>query len=296
MKTVYVFGSLNTDLCIDTPYVPKAGETLTGGEFKINFGGKGANQAVACAKLGGRVKMCGAVGDDTFGKDMVENLKNNGVDVSFVKEVKGVNSGVAVIVLTEGDNRIILSKGANDCLTEEDADAFISDAKVGDIFVTQAENPVPVIGYALKKAKEKGMFVVFNPAPAVKELADFLPYVDMITPNETECAILSGGKGIKEAVAGFNVAHVIVTLGKDGWYYNNLGKEKSGKSIKIKTVDTTAAGDTFLGSLCYKLSIGESIENALPFSAICAGIACSRKGAQPSIPTLKEVESFKPEY
>ena len=189
MKNIYTLGSLNMDLCIESPYMPAKGETIIGGNFLTNGGGKGANQATAASKLGGNVFMCGAVGDDDFGKTLKSNLSNAGVNVDCVKTVTGVSTGIAVIILSQGDNRIILDKGANACITESDVDKFLSTAKQGDIFLTQLENPIEVIGYGLKKAKEKGLFTVLNPAPATVEIMPYLMWVDLITPNETEMQI-----------------------------------------------------------------------------------------------------------
>ena len=174
MKNIYVVGSINTDLVINTPYMPKAGETLTGSGFFTAHGGKGANQAVAAARLGGKVKMCGCVGGDDFGLSAINALKVEGIDVENVRKIDGVPTGTAVIIVENGDNRIILDKGANGQLTESDIDKALATAVAGDIYVTQLENPIEIIGYGLKKAKEKGMFVVLNPAPANTEIEPYL--------------------------------------------------------------------------------------------------------------------------
>lgn len=150
MKKIYVVGSVNTDLVITTPYMPKAGETLTGSGFFVAHGGKGANQAVAAARLGGKVVMCGLVGDDDFGKSAVRGFTEVGIDVSHVRVVSGSPSGIAVIIIENGDNRIILDKGANAELSEKNIDEALSDAEEGDIYLTQLETPVKVIGYGLK--------------------------------------------------------------------------------------------------------------------------------------------------
>ena len=158
MKNIYVVGSINTDLVINTPYMPKAGETLTGSGFFTAHGGKGANQAVAAARLGGKVKMCGCVGGDDFGLSAINALKVEGIDVKNVRKIDGVPTGTAVIIVENGDNRIILDKGANGQLTESDIDKALATATAGDIYVTQLENPIEIIGYGLKKAKEKHPF------------------------------------------------------------------------------------------------------------------------------------------
>ena len=196
MKKIFITGSVNTDLVISAPYMPVGGETLTGSGFFTAKGGKGANQAVAACRLGGQVAMCACVGDDTFGQDALTAFKQEGIDTTHIRVVTGVATGTAVIVVTDGENRIILDKGANACLTKRDIDEFLATAKAGDIYLTQLENPIEVIGYGLKKAKEKDMFVVLNPAPANTDIRPYLCYCDLITPNETELEILGGKEEI----------------------------------------------------------------------------------------------------
>lgn len=288
MKKIFVVGSLNSDLVIHAPYMPVGGETLMGKDFATNNGGKGANQACACAKLGGEIYMCGCVGNDAFGEGLINSLSNDGVHTDFIRKVDNVPTGVAVIVVTEGENRIILDSGANAHLTENDIDKMLEIASEGDIFLTQLENPISVIGYGLKKAKEKGLFVVLNPAPANTEIKEYLQYVDLITPNETELEILGG---IKE-LSGYGIKTIITTLGSKGYEIYENGKGKIYPCIKVNVVDTTAAGDTASGGLCAMLSKGEAIENAMAFGSKAASIACSRHGAQKSVPTLFEVLNY----
>ena len=287
MKKIYVVGSVNTDLVITTPYMPKAGETLTGSGFFVAHGGKGANQAVAAARLGGKVVMCGLVGDDDFGKSAVRGFTEVGIDVSHVRVVSGSPSGIAVIIIENGDNRIILDKGANAELSEKNIDEALSDAEEGDIYLTQLETPVKVIGYGLKKAREKGMYVILNPAPANKDVVPYLKYCDLITPNETETEIMGG----KEFLLS-QVPTLLVTLGGKGFEIIDKNGTKRYDCLKIKPVDTTAAGDTLCGGLAAMLSKGKTLEESAIFGSKAASIACTRKGAQPSIPTLTEVENY----
>ena len=288
MKKIFVTGSINTDFVISAPYMPVGGETLTGSGFFTAKGGKGANQAVAASRLGGNVTMCACVGDDLFGEETLKSFKEEGIDVTHIRTVEGVATGTAVIVVTDGENRIILDKGANACLTEKDIDAFLENAKAGDIYLTQLENPIEVIGYGLKKAKEKGMFVVLNPAPANTEIRPYLCYCDLITPNETELEILGG----KQEILNKTNAKLLVTLGSKGYSIQTKDGETTYPCIKVKAVDTTAAGDTLSGGLCAKLAQGESLETAAAFGSKAASIACTRKGAQPSVPTFDEVENY----
>ena len=289
MKRIFVVGSLNYDLVINAPYMPKGGETLKGSDFMTNAGGKGANQAFACGKLGGKIYMCGAVGNDSFGDALLKSLNAADVNTDSVKRVDGVSTGVAVIVVTEGENRIIIDSGANAHVTKEDIDAFLDNADEGDIFLTQLENPIEAVGYALEKAKEKGLLVLLNPAPASQDIIKYLKYVDIITPNETELEILGG----KEALFKEGIKTVITTLGSKGYEIATLNGATKYPCIKVKAVDTTAAGDTASGGLAVKLAEGKTLEEAMAFGSLAASIACTRRGAQISVPSIGEVENFK---
>lgn len=292
MHSIFVLGSLNTDLVIKTPYMPEAGETLTGLGFLTTFGGKGANQAAAAARLGGHVTMAGCVGDDSFGGGMIANLAAFGVRTSPVRTVADTSSGVAVITVCDGNNRIILHPGANACVTEADVDLLLAEAVADDLFLVQAEIPTEIILYALKAAKTRGMRTVFNPAPAKKELTVCFPYTDILTPNETELAILTDGATPEEAAGRLGIQSLVVTLGGDGWYANEGGVERRGACPKVKVLDTTAAGDTFCGAMVVRLARGDFLFDALPYASACASLACTKLGAQPSIPSLEEVEAF----
>ena len=288
MKKIFIVGSLNYDLVINAPYMPVGGETIKGSDFMTNAGGKGANQAYAAAKLGGEVYMCGAVGDDSFGEALIESLNSVGANTDFVKKVPKTSTGVAVIVVTEGENRIIIDSGANAKITNEDIDKFLENAERGDIFLTQLESPIDVVGYALMHAKEKGLTVILNPAPASVEIKKYLSYVDIITPNETELEILGG----KDLLLGLGIETVITTLGAQGYEIASNNGAKIYPCIKVKAVDTTAAGDTASGGLCVGLSKGETLEKAIAFGSLAASIACTRRGAQMSVPSLNELSEY----
>lgn len=287
MKQVYVIGSINTDLVINTPYIPQAGETLTGSGFFTARGGKGANQAVAAARLGANVTMCGCVGDDDFGLSALNALQAEGIDVTYIRKVDGIPTGTAMIIVENGDNRIILDKGANGFLSERDIDSALESAKAGDIYITQLENPIEVVGYGMKKAKEKGMFVVLNPAPANSDIQPFLEYCDLIVPNESELELFGGKEKLLD-----KVSTLVVTLGADGHEIVTKVDEKKFPCMKVTPIDTTAAGDTFCGGMVTMLAQGESLEDATRFGSLAASIACTRKGAQPSIPHRDEVLGF----
>lgn len=284
---LFILGSINTDLVINTPYVPNKGETLIGSGFFTAHGGKGANQAVAAARSGAHVVMCGALGNDDFGKSARQSLLDEGIDCRHIKTVDGVSSGIAVIVLSSGDNRIILDVGANHKITEKDVDEFLLEAQKGDIFLTQLETPIDVTGYALKRAKEMGLTVILNPAPANKNIAKYLQYVDILTPNENECELLGGVDNLLK-----NNMTLIVTLGEKGFRIITSKSDETYPCIKIQPVDTTAAGDTFCGAMIAELLEGKPLVEAAKFGSKAASIACTRKGAQPSIPSKEEVLNY----
>ena len=288
MKKIFIVGSLNYDLVINAPYMPVGGETLKGSDFMTNAGGKGANQAYACGKLGGDAYMCGVVGCDSFGEILINSLKGAGVNTDFIRKTEKTSTGVAIIVVTEGENRIIIDSGANGLLTNEDIDKMLNEASEGDIYLTQLENPIDVIGYGLKRAKEKGLCVVLNPAPASTDIVKYLKYVDIITPNETELEILGGKSSLFEA----GIKTVITTLGAQGYEIATENESKIYPCIKVKAVDTTAAGDTASGGLSVGLASGKTLEEAIRFGSICASIACTRRGAQQSVPSLSEVQKY----
>lgn len=294
---IYVLGSINMDMVAVTPYMPKNGETLKALKYYTNPGGKGANQACAIAKLGGKVKMIGKVGTDAYGPYMKQNLASFGVDVEHVTSVD-TTSGIAIIVVVDGDNRIILDAGANDCVTKEDVDCGLKDAKSGDILIMQLEIPMDIVTYAADIAKQKGMIVILNPAPAAELGQDLLCNVDIITPNETETEIITGVSPDSEVELAlavknfykFGIKNVVITMGSRGaivTYGNNIVPIES---RKVKAVDTTSAGDTYVGAIAVKLDEGVDIVTACKFASVASSITVTREGAAKSIPTLKEVE------
>lgn len=291
MKKIFVVGSINTDLVIHAPYLPERGETLTGDSFMIAHGGKGANQAVAAARLGGDVLFCACVGDDVFGREAIDSLAREGIDVRNVRVRKGTPTGTAVIVVVDGDNRIILDKGANAYLEERDVDEALKSASSGDILLVQLENPINVIGHALQVGREKGMLTVLNPAPANREIEPYLSRCDIVVPNETEAEILGGRRELSE-----RVQRLLVTVGAEGFELYEKQRVEKVPCVRVKAVDTTAAGDTFLGGLCAKLSQGAELLSAAKFGGAAASLACTRRGAQPSIPTTSETEKFLKEF
>ena len=293
MNTIYVLGSLNMDLVIETDKVPIKGETVAGKNFSTCPGGKGLNQAIAAAKLGGKVKMLGAIGYDSFGERMFNALKENGVDVSHVKSVKGVSSGIAMILLYKKDNRIVLDLGANLKLQKKDVDDFLRGAQKGDIFLSQLENDLELIGYALEVAKRKKMRTVINPAPCKIGIKKYARFIDVLTPNSGELrALLKYGK-YQQKPDKLGISTIIETRGKEGYCCYKNKETISEKARKVKVVDTTGAGDTFTGALCYQLSLGKEVnKTSLNFASLAASISTTRKGSSVSSPTLEEINKF----
>jgi ribokinase len=299
MKKIFVLGSLNMDLVISAPYFPQAGETMSGSGFMTNPGGKGANQAAACAKLGGQVSMGGCVGADEFGTSLRDNLASFGVDIRHVYPMAEQPTGVALIILTQGDNRIILSAGANQGVGTSHIDAHLALAKPGDILLVQLEIPFNMVKYAMQKANEKEMLIILNPAPAHEQTVELLEYADIFVPNETELKILTGKEDVEEGVhdlAKRGIETLIVTLGKKGlcWYCSSpavtIGYMDAPEVEAV--VDTTAAGDTFCGALAVALVRDYSLSDAINYASHAAALSVTKTGAQASIPTYKEVKAF----
>ena len=280
--------------------LPKPGETISGEGFLTNSGGKGLNQAVACSRLGGSTYMVGAIGDDSYGQALIKTLTDFVVDASCVTTVD-THSGIAVITVSSGQNSIIISGGANMQLPAQYVvDTLTQYAQKGDILLTQLETPIDVTYAALKTAKKLGMTTILNPAPAVILDKELYPLVDIITPNETETQILTGilpedpdsiNKGLGALIA-LGVKSAIITLGSNGIALYTDGKAALIPAVKVKAVDTTAAGDTFVGTLSSALSRGEALESACKLGVKAAALTCTRKGAAISIPSLDEVHAF----
>lgn len=298
MKTILVIGSLNTDMVIQTEKIPKAGETVLGGDFFMNTGGKGANQAVAAARLGGKVIFIGKVGDDIFGQKSIQSLKEEGIETTFVGIASEVSSGVAMITVDKkGENAIVVAPGANYRLNIEDIEKASEPFYAGDLIVLQMEIPIQTVEHIIVKAKSLEKKVILNPAPAQKLNADLLRGLYMITPNETEAEVLTGIKIGDEATATAaaqclldkGVETVIITLGERGALVKTQNVCAIIPSPRVEAVDTTAAGDTFNGALAVALSEGKDILAATAFACRAASIAVTRKGAQISMPYRQEV-------
>ena len=301
MKNICVIGSLNMDLVVNVDTMPKPGQTIIGSNFKEVPGGKGANQAVAMARLNGNVSMIGKVGEDGFGQTLINSLKNDKVDTTYIQTSKGA-TGVALITVDKNaQNSIVVSPGANFEVKEDDIDNNIEAIKNSDIVVLQLETPLNNIKYALNKAKELNKYTILNPAPAVKLDDEIIKNVDLLTPNETELEIISGvsietEEDIQKAAQIMiekGVKELIVTLGSKGSLYINKEKSMFKKAYKVEAVDTTAAGDSYTGALAVALSQDKNIEDAMDFASKVGALSVLKEGAQSSLPTLEDVKNFR---
>ena len=301
MKNICVIGSLNMDLVVNVDTMPKPGQTIIGSNFKEVPGGKGANQAVAMARLNGNVTMIGKVGEDGFGQTLINSLKNDKVDTTYIQTAKGA-TGVALITVDKNaQNSIVVSPGVNFEVKEDDIDNNIEAIKNSDIVVLQLETPLDTIKYALNKAKELNKYTILNPAPAVKLDDEIIKNVDLLTPNETELEIISGvsietEEDIQKAsqiMIEKGVKELIVTLGSKGSLYINKEKSMFKKAYKVEAVDTTAAGDSYTGALAVALSQDKGMEEAMDFASKVGALSVLKEGAQSSLPTLEDVENFR---
>lgn len=303
MKKIEVIGSSNVDTTLHVKDFPKPGETINASEVTIASGGKGANQAIAAAKSGADVKFISRIGEDSFGEFMMKQLKSYGVSTDYVETTTGEDTGHAYITLNEnGQNNIIIDHGANYLLNSTDVTAA-SDL-IGDIdaVIAQFETPLEATITAFRIAKKQGAVTILNPAPAISDIpVQLLELTDLITPNETESAVITGipinnEHNLKNNAAKLHelgIPNVVITYGDKGSYISTSKIEKLVPPFKVQATDTTGAGDTFIGYLASKLKNDFSnIEQAAIFASRASSIAVQRLGAQPSIPTVNEVNEL----
>ncbi|MEK4567750.1 ribokinase [Bacillus sp. FSL K6-3458] len=292
MSQIVVVGSCSMDLVVTSSKRPNAGETVLGESFKTVPGGKGANQAVASARLGADVYMIGRVGDDAYGQDIMSNLQAQGVRTTYMKPVTEMESGTAHIILAEGDNSIVVVKGANNEVTPHYVkDALSSIEKIGIVLIQQ-EIPEETVEAVCTICSEKGIPVILNPAPARKVSQQILDQAAYITPNEHEAALMFDGLTIAEALRQYP-NKLLITEGKSGVRYFDGSKEVLVPGYPVKAVDTTGAGDTFNGALAVALTEGKSLYDALAFANLAASISVTKFGAQGGMPAREELENKK---
>jgi ribokinase len=298
---ILILGSSNVDLIFRVPRFHHPGETIQGESLSTVFGGKGANQAIASKRLGGRVTFITKLGNDHYGKSYRQYLIKNGLDPNWILKDKKLPTGMALIELDpKGENRIIVSRGSNDSLSESDLKRFGPFWKEIDLFVTQLEIPMPVVKMSLKMAKEHGALTLLNPSPVTRLPYNILSWVDFIVPNEWEAQFLTGIKWkggqdlikIAKKLLEMGTKNVVITLGSKGLFFKNRSEEFWMKAFKVKVVDSTAAGDAFLGALATGLAENKPIQEALRFANGAGALATTKLGAQPSLPLKKDLDAF----
>lgn len=294
---IAIIGSINKDYTAQVDKLPQKGETVIASNYKISLGGKGANQAVAAKRLGAEVAMIGAVGKLDGGQDIVKKLENDGIDVSGILIVDDEVTGNAMITVDEkGANTIVVYPGANNKLSPlwiEKQKEIIRNAHFA---ILQLEIPIETVEFAVKISKEYNVKVILNPAPAKKLPEEIYEYVDIITPNEVELTQLTGTEDIKEGASILiqkGVKEVIVTLGERGCYYTDGIREIFVEAVRVKAIDTTAAGDAFNAAIAVALGEKLDINSALIFANIAGALTTTKMGAQDALPFRQEVESFK---
>ena len=298
MKKIVVLGSTNTDMVVTGKKIPVPGETVSGGHFLMNPGGKGANQAVAVARLSAKKGACvfiAKVGDDLFGRDTAARLKRDGIAPRLVVDKKEPSGTALILVDARGQNVISVALGANGTLSPRDVAPFRKDIEGAAALVMQLETPLETVAWAAKVAHDAGVAVILNPAPARKLPKSLYPLVDWITPNETEAELLTGVKVVDAAsaakaagvLARRGVGHVVITMGSKGAYCGDCRRVYPCR--KVKAVDCVAAGDTFNGAVAVALAEGKSCADAIAFAQKASAISVTRPGAQSSVPYRREI-------
>lgn len=299
--TIVVVGSTNTDMVIKASHLPQPGETILGGTFFMSAGGKGANQAVAAARLGGSVLFVAKTGYDIFGKQSIELFEKEGIDISGIQRDHYQPSGVALITVDDkGENCIVVAPGANAALTVDDIDEVREKIENASLLLVQLETPIDTVEYVAQIASSKKIKFILNPAPAAGLSDELLKKISIITPNQKETEMLTGIKVSDETSAkqaanflrGKGIETVVITMGAMGAFVFHQNKYSMIPGHKVKVVDTTAAGDVFNGALVVALSEGQTMEDAVAFACKASAISVTRLGAQASAPAREEVEAL----
>ena len=287
---IAVVGSINMDQTIVAERIPLKGETVKGSGLQHIPGGKGANQAVAMARLGAQVSMFGCVGNDENGRRLIENLKNNEVNTDHIKTVDGVPTGIAIITLGESDNTIVVVAGANSCTDKAYIDSIKDELLGYDMVVLQHEIPLEAVHYVIELCYDKGIPTILNPAPAATVTKDIVKKVTYLTPNEHEAFLIFGEEKPEEDLLKEYPEKLIITKGSQGVKVClNNGKILSIPCIKSRVIDTTGAGDTFNGAFAVRICSGDDMKDALEFANTAAGMSIEKMGAQGGMPTSEEV-------
>lgn len=295
---VVVVGSSNTDMVVEVPRLPVPGQTVLGKDLVVAAGGKGANQAVAAARLGADVAFVARLGDDALGDQALEGFRKEGIHTDFVFREEGTPSGVALILVGhDGENMIAVASGANSRLSPADIDAAIHTIREADVVLIQLEVPLETVQHAAKVARASGAILVLNPAPAVRLPGELLREVSVLTPNVSEAQILTGttvdgvesARAAAQQIHGLGVETVVITMGRTGVCSLSRSDFRHVQGWEVEARDATAAGDAFSGALACGLAAGEDLDRAVDFANAAAALAVTRLGAQPSLPYLEEV-------
>ncbi|MBS6417335.1 MAG: ribokinase [Olsenella uli] len=298
---VIVFGSLNMDLSVECTEYPRRGQTVLGRGFVTTPGGKGGNQAVACARMGADTFMVGKVGADTFGQQLLVSLTNHGVSVGNVSLTNRAATGTALVVRSGDDNRIVVDPGANQRIRYEEVRSAIHGlGQDRNIFLTQLECDFDVTMDALRCANRNYLYTILNAAPAHRLPHDVYQTLDLLCVNESECELLSGIRPVDDAscamalgrFADLGVRHTVITLGSRGSVTTERGQLVRVSAHEIQAVDTTGAGDAYLGELAAHLAFGGSIVDGMRYATAAAALCCTKVGAQDAMPTWDQVEKF----
>lgn len=284
-----VIGSISTDFNVITDKRPEIGETIRGVKFTTSFGGKGANQAVAAARLGADVRMVGTVGTDEFGTLLINNLEKNGINTASVERVTQSESGSAHITLVDNDNSIVFIPGANNEFDPERIEKLTAEISKMDYVILQNEIPIPIVHQIIDTCFKLNVKVIYNPAPAETIETSLIDKVTYFTPNESEFKVLFPDLTIEEGLRLYP-NKLIITLGSEGVAYYNGERVVNVASYKVPVVDTTGAGDTFNGGFAHALSEGADLTTSIQFGNLVAAISIQKFGAQGGMPTLKEVK------
>jgi ribokinase len=303
-KKIVVVGSCNTDMVIKAARLPVPGETILGGTFLMNPGGKGANQAVAAARMGGSVTFISKTGNDVFGKQSVMLYNAENIRTDYIFSDPKLPSGVALITVDSyGENCIVVASGANASLNPSDINKARAEIESGDLVLMQLEIPIETVEYVADMANNKGIKVILNPAPAQALSDQLLKNLYIIIPNKSEAEILSGikvsdfetARQAADIISAKGVDIVVITLGSQGALIKEHEEDHFVEAYKVDTVDTTAAGDTFCGTVCVGLAEGRSILESVQMAARAAALTVTRMGAQGSIPYRSELSSLDTE-
>jgi ribokinase len=301
---IYVIGSSNTDMVIKTTRLPMPGETVMGTDFFMNAGGKGANQAVAAARLGGKVTLVARVGNDLFGQQALQQFERENIDTRFIGTDQDHPSGVALIgVDAQGENSIMVAAGSNGYLDERIVDKAFESIQEAAVILIQLEIPLPTVEFAIKKGIDKGWKVIVNPAPARQINKGAFRDLYLITPNEYEAEILTGvrvtdidsAEQAAQTLRQLGVSNVVITLGSRGAFLHTRSLRKVIPAPTVTPIDTTAAGDCFNGAIAVALSQGVEMEGAVGFACQAASVSVTRMGAQSSMPSRKELNEIFPQ-